>query len=61
VGKPGGKGRLEWPRRIEMNIGEVGWGIMDWNHLAQDRDQLEGSCEHNNETSGSIKCCETLQ
>jgi hypothetical protein len=44
-----------------MNFGEVGWGVMDWIYLAQDREQLEGSCEHDNEPLGSVKCCETLQ
>jgi len=28
---------------------------MEWMHLAQDRDQLAGPCEHSNEPSGSIK------
>jgi hypothetical protein len=44
VGKPEGKqppGRSR--RRLEdntmMDIREIGWGGMDWNHLAQDRDQ----------------------
>jgi hypothetical protein len=22
-----------------MNLGEIGWGVMDWIYLAQDRDQ----------------------
>jgi hypothetical protein len=30
-------------------------GVMNWIDLAQDRDQLGGSCEHDNEPSGSIK------
>jgi hypothetical protein len=34
---------------------------MDWIDLAQDRDQLRGSCEHGNEPSGSIKCWEVLE
>jgi hypothetical protein len=24
---------------VEMNLREVGWGGMDWNDLAEDRDQ----------------------
>jgi hypothetical protein len=39
-----------------LDVREIGWGGMDWIHLAQDREQFEGSCELGNETSGSIKC-----
>jgi hypothetical protein len=42
-----------------MDFREIGWGGMDWIDLAQDRDQ--GSCEHGNEPSGSIKCWEILE
>jgi hypothetical protein len=24
-----------------MDLGEIGWGHMDWNNLAQDRDQWQ--------------------
>jgi hypothetical protein len=42
VGKPEGKSPLGRPRRrwvdnAKMNLGEVGWGDMDCNDLAQDR------------------------
>jgi hypothetical protein len=41
VGKPEGKRQLERPRRrwvdnIKMDLGEVGWGDVDWIGLAQD-------------------------
>jgi hypothetical protein len=41
VGKPEGKRPLGRPRRmwvdnIRKDLGEVGWGDMDWNGLAQD-------------------------
>jgi hypothetical protein len=44
VGKPEGKRPLGRPRRrwddnITMDLGEIGWYGMDWNDLAQDRDQ----------------------
>jgi hypothetical protein len=44
VGKPGGKRPLGRPRRrwvdnIRMDIGEVGWGDVDWIDLAKDRDR----------------------
>jgi hypothetical protein len=43
VGKPEGKRPLGRPRRrwendIKMYLREIGWGVMDWIHLAQDRD-----------------------
>jgi hypothetical protein len=44
VGKPEGKRPLERPRHrwednIKMDLREVGWGVMDWIDLAQDRAQ----------------------
>jgi hypothetical protein len=42
VGKPEGKRSLGRPRRrcvdsIRMDLGEVGWGDVDWIELAKDR------------------------
>jgi hypothetical protein len=28
-----------WEDNIEIDLTEIGWGGMDWIHLAQDRDQ----------------------
>jgi hypothetical protein len=44
LGKPEGKRPLRRPRHmwmdhIKIDLREIGWGGMDWNHLAQDRDQ----------------------
>jgi hypothetical protein len=44
VGKPQGKRPLQRPRHrwgdnIKMNLRKTGWGGMDWNHVAQDRDR----------------------
>jgi hypothetical protein len=44
VGKPEGKRPLGRPRRkwvdnIKMDLGEIGWGGMDWIDLAQDMDR----------------------
>jgi hypothetical protein len=44
VGKPEGKSPLGRPRRmwvdnIRMDLGEVGWGDVDWIGLAQDRNR----------------------
>jgi hypothetical protein len=43
VGKPEGTRPLEGPRRrgvsnIKTDLREIGWGVMDWIDLAQDRD-----------------------
>jgi hypothetical protein len=45
VGKPEGKRPLGRPRRrwvdnIRMDLGEMGWGDVDWIDLAQDRNQF---------------------
>jgi hypothetical protein len=44
MGKPEGKRPLGRPRRrsednIRMDLGEIGWGDMDWIVLSQDREQ----------------------
>jgi hypothetical protein len=44
VGKPEGKvplgrPRCRWVDNIKMDLREVGWGCIDWIHLAEDRDQ----------------------
>jgi hypothetical protein len=44
VGKPEGNRPLEIPRRrwvdnIRMDLGEVGWGDVDWIGLTQDMDK----------------------
>jgi hypothetical protein len=43
VGKPEGKRPLGRPRRrwedgIKMDLMDIGWGVVEWIHLAQDRD-----------------------
>jgi hypothetical protein len=44
IGKPEGRRPLGRPRRrwednIKMDLGEIGFGDVDWIHLAQDRDR----------------------
>jgi hypothetical protein len=44
VGKPEGKrplrkARHRWVDSIRMDLGEVGWGDVDWIGLAQDRNR----------------------
>jgi hypothetical protein len=43
VGMPEGKSPLErlrrrWEDAIKMDLKEIGWGGVEWIHLAQDRD-----------------------
>jgi hypothetical protein len=65
VGKPEGKRPLGRPRRrwvdnSKIDLREIRWDGMNWIDLAQDR-TMEGSCEHGDEPSGSIKCWELLE
>jgi hypothetical protein len=41
---------------IKIDLREIGWDGVDWVDLAQ-----EGSCEHGDEPSGSLKCWEMLE
>jgi hypothetical protein len=45
MGKPDGKRPLARTRYrgecIKMYIDEIAWGVIDWIHLAQDRDQWQ--------------------
>jgi hypothetical protein len=51
----GGWTILKWILR------ERGWDGIEWIDLAHDKRPVEGSHEHNNEPSGSIKCLEFLE
>jgi hypothetical protein len=39
VGKPEGRPRRRWVDNISMDLGEVGWGDVDWIGLAKDRNR----------------------
>jgi hypothetical protein len=40
VGKPEGKRPLgSWEDGLRIDLREIGWGSVEWIHLAQDRDQ----------------------
>jgi hypothetical protein len=45
---------------IRMDHRVIGWGGVDWMHLAQEWELVVGSCEHGNEYSGCIKGGEFL-
>jgi hypothetical protein len=37
--RPLGRQRCEWVDNIKMDLREIGWDVMDWIDLAEDRDQ----------------------
>jgi hypothetical protein len=37
--RPPGRPRHRWVDNIKMNLGEIGWGSVDWIGLAQDTDK----------------------
>jgi hypothetical protein len=37
--RPLGRPRHRWDDNIKMDLGEIGFGDVDWIHLAQDRDR----------------------
>jgi hypothetical protein len=46
VGKPKGKGSLgrwrhRWDDGIGMDLREIGWGVVEWIYLAQNRNQWQ--------------------
>jgi hypothetical protein len=34
-----GRPRRRWENGIKMDLREIGWGCVEWIHLAQDRDR----------------------
>jgi hypothetical protein len=38
--RPLGRPRRRWEDNITMDLREIGFGVVDWIHLAQDRDRL---------------------
>jgi hypothetical protein len=37
--RPLGRPRREWVHNIKMDLREIGWGVIDWIDVTQDRDQ----------------------
>jgi len=48
-----------WEDNIRTDVGEIGWEVVDWIYLAQDR-SMARICEYGNEPSCSIKYGEFL-
>jgi hypothetical protein len=44
---------------IKIDLREIGWSGLDWSGSGDG--PVEGSCEHGNELSGSIRCWEFLE
>jgi hypothetical protein len=40
--RPLGRSRRRWEDNIKMDLREIGFGDVDWIHLAQDRDRWRG-------------------
>jgi hypothetical protein len=59
--RPLGRPRCRWVDSIKIDLREIGWDGVYWIDLVQDRVPMEGSCEHGDESSGSIKCWEVLE
>jgi hypothetical protein len=36
--RPLGRPRHRWENGIKMDLREIGWGLVEWIHLARDRD-----------------------
>jgi hypothetical protein len=50
-----GRSRRRWAHNIKMDLREIRWISMDWNDVAQVRDQWWDSYEHYKKSSGSTK------
>jgi hypothetical protein len=66
VGKPEGRRPLARPRRwwvddIKTDLREIGWGGIDWIHLAEDRNQWRVLVNTVMNLWVSIKCWEVLK
>jgi hypothetical protein len=53
--RPIGRPRRRWEDNVRTDLGEVGWDVIDWIHLAQNRIQWGAPCEYGNEPSGFTK------
>jgi hypothetical protein len=53
--------KRRWLDNIKIDLGQTGWGGVDSNGLAQDRDKWRALVNTDNEPSGSIKCWETIK
>jgi hypothetical protein len=52
--RPLGRPRSSWVDNIKIDLREIGENDMDWLRIGTSK----GSCEHGDESSGSLKCPE---
>jgi hypothetical protein len=53
--RPLGRSSRGLEDNIKMGLRQIYWGGIDWNNPGSRQGQVEGSCEHGNEPSGSVK------
>jgi hypothetical protein len=56
--RPLGRNRRRWEEDVKMDLRVWWYGL---NSSVSGQKQVEGSCEHGNKPSGSIKCWEILE
>jgi hypothetical protein len=61
VGKPEGKRPLERPRRRWVDNIKIDVREIRWDGSGSGQGPVEGSCEHGDEPSDSLKCWEVLE
>jgi hypothetical protein len=59
--RPLGRSRRRWVDNIRMDLGEVGWGDMDWIGLAKDRNRWRALVNSVLNLRVSLKCWETIE
>jgi hypothetical protein len=59
--RPVGRPKHRWEDNITMDLEEIIWGVMDWIHLAQDRDQWQALMSMVMNLWVSKKCWEILE
>jgi hypothetical protein len=55
--RPPGRPKCRWVNNNKMDLREIGWYGLDLSGSGK----MEGSCEHGNEPSCSIKCWKILE
>jgi hypothetical protein len=53
--KPLRRPSSRWENNVCMDIKEIGWEVVDWIHLAPDREQWRAHARNGNESLGSTK------
>jgi hypothetical protein len=59
--RPLGRSRCRWLDNIRINLGEVGWGDVDWIDLAKDRNRWRALVNSVLNLRDPMKCWETIE